>query len=86
MFTDKEKIFVKYISLVREKISSFFLSSDIHVNLFRLVCLKCGHLFGQSCIERWIRTSRQNAKCPQCKSRARLNDIRRLYVRSVKVT
>ncbi|VDK77776.1 unnamed protein product [Litomosoides sigmodontis] len=50
----------------------------------RVVCLKCGHLFGQSCIERWIRTEK-SAKCPQCKAKARLTDIRRLYIRAVKV-
>ncbi|MCP9265851.1 E3 ubiquitin-protein ligase RFWD3 [Dirofilaria immitis] len=49
----------------------------------RIVCLKCGHLFGQSCIERWIRTEKA-AKCPQCKTKARITDIRRLYVRAVK--
>uniref|UniRef100_A0A915PYB5 RING-type E3 ubiquitin transferase n=1 Tax=Setaria digitata TaxID=48799 RepID=A0A915PYB5_9BILA len=49
----------------------------------KVVCLKCGHLFGQSCIERWIRTEK-SAKCPQCKTRARITDIRRLYVRSIK--
>ncbi|VDO28872.1 unnamed protein product, partial [Onchocerca flexuosa] len=49
----------------------------------RIVCLKCGHLFGQSCIERWIRTEKA-AKCPQCKAKARITDIRRLYVRAVK--
>ncbi|VBB30627.1 unnamed protein product [Acanthocheilonema viteae] len=49
----------------------------------RVVCLKCGHLFGESCIERWIRTERA-ARCPQCKAKARLVDIRRLYVRAIK--
>lgn len=49
----------------------------------RIVCLKCGHLFGQSCIERWIRTEKVG-KCPQCKAKARLTDIRRLYVRAIK--
>lgn len=32
----------------------------------RVVCLKCGHLFGQSCIAQWLR---QSFKCPQCNSR-----------------
>ncbi|VDN26582.1 unnamed protein product [Gongylonema pulchrum] len=49
-----------------------------------VVCLKCGHLFGQSCIERWIRRNTKNASCPQCKERARLTDIRRLYTSIVK--
>ncbi|VDK42500.1 unnamed protein product [Anisakis simplex] len=50
----------------------------------RLVCLKCGHLYGQSCIERWIR-SEKNAKCPQCKTRARISDIRRIFARTIKM-
>ncbi|VDM94906.1 unnamed protein product [Thelazia callipaeda] len=49
----------------------------------RIVCLKCGHLFGQSCIERWIRTEKYS-KCPQCKAKARLSDIRHIYARAVK--
>ncbi|KAL0024281.1 hypothetical protein WJX79_002773 [Trebouxia sp. C0005] len=43
----------------------------------RLCCLKCGHLFGKSCIVRWVKS---NKRCPQCSSRARIADIRNLYV------
>uniref|UniRef100_A0A914ZGV4 RING-type E3 ubiquitin transferase n=1 Tax=Parascaris univalens TaxID=6257 RepID=A0A914ZGV4_PARUN len=50
----------------------------------RLVCLKCGHVFGQCCIERWIRTEK-NAKCPQCKMRARIGDMRLIFARTVKM-
>ncbi|VDM28770.1 unnamed protein product [Toxocara canis] len=50
----------------------------------RLVSLKCGHIFGQCCIERWIR-SEKNAKCPQCKTRARISDMRRIFARTVKM-
>lgn len=32
----------------------------------RVVALKCGHLFGKSCIEVWVR---QKKLCPQCKAR-----------------
>jgi hypothetical protein len=32
----------------------------------RAACLACGHLFGQSCILKWLQ---QSAKCPQCNSR-----------------
>ncbi|KAK2146141.1 hypothetical protein LSH36_629g01055 [Paralvinella palmiformis] len=49
----------------------------------RLVSLRCGHLFGQSCIERWL--SGQSGKCPQCNKRARRRDIRVLYAKSLKV-
>ncbi len=33
------------------------------------VCLKCGHHFGKSCIERWLSNNRQ---CPTCKARCDL--------------
>ena len=49
----------------------------------RLVSLRCGHLFGQSCIEKWL--SGQSGKCPQCNKRARRRDIRVLYAKSLKV-
>ncbi|KAK1283558.1 hypothetical protein QJS10_CPB21g00304 [Acorus calamus] len=30
-------------------------------------CILCGHIYGRSCIERWIKQrGRNNAKCPQC--------------------
>ncbi|XP_041983920.1 E3 ubiquitin-protein ligase RFWD3-like [Aricia agestis] len=48
----------------------------------RLVALKCGHLFGSQCVERWLRA--QNSKdrtCPTCKSKASLKDIRCIYAR-----
>ncbi|KAI6223449.1 hypothetical protein M3Y95_00891400 [Aphelenchoides besseyi] len=52
----------------------------------RLVCLKCGHLFGKECIERWIRVEKNN-KCPTCKAPAKLADIRALFGKlSVRLT
>eukprot|EP01113_Clastostelium_recurvatum_P038095 TRINITY_DN5649_c0_g1_i2.p1 TRINITY_DN5649_c0_g1~~TRINITY_DN5649_c0_g1_i2.p1 ORF type:complete len:669 (-),score=188.81 TRINITY_DN5649_c0_g1_i2:88-2094(-) len=43
----------------------------------RICCLKCGHLFGKSCIDRWLKN---NQKCPTCNARARKNDVRVLFV------
>jgi len=43
----------------------------------RICSLKCGHLFGRSCIEKWLRSSRQ---CPICKAKAQRSHIRPLYV------
>lgn len=51
----------------------------------RLVCLKCGHLFGQKCIEKWIRAER-NAKCPQCQTKAKISDIRVIFGKKIKVS
>ncbi|KAK3102173.1 hypothetical protein FSP39_009342 [Pinctada imbricata] len=48
----------------------------------RLSSLKCGHLFGQSCIEKWLKG--QGGKCPQCNAKAKRQDIRVLYAKSIK--
>ncbi|KAH8965184.1 hypothetical protein BDL97_04G105400 [Sphagnum fallax] len=43
--------------------------------------LACGHLFGKSCIKRWLRqVSKKQGKCPQCNCRARVKDLRMVYV------
>lgn len=41
----------------------------------RLCCLKCGHLFGLSCVQRWLSTQRRKS-CPTCKKHVSRNDIR----------
>ncbi|KAL5007256.1 hypothetical protein ScPMuIL_016062 [Solemya velum] len=48
----------------------------------RLVSLKCGHLFGHSCIDKWLRG--QGGKCPQCNAKAHRKDIRFLYAKTIK--
>ncbi|KAI5734234.1 hypothetical protein M8J77_004137 [Diaphorina citri] len=47
----------------------------------RPVCLKCGHIFGFSCVERWLKVSCSNGnrRCPTCNKKASLKDIRYLY-------
>ncbi|XP_076063774.1 E3 ubiquitin-protein ligase rfwd3.L-like isoform X2 [Oratosquilla oratoria] len=49
----------------------------------RLSSLKCGHIFGQACIERWLKG--QGGKCPQCNAKATKKDVRVLYAKSLKV-
>lgn len=50
----------------------------------RLVSLKCGHLFGESCIRRWLREcATGNKSCPHCKTKALPRDIRYLYSRKM---
>ncbi|KAL4200930.1 hypothetical protein AMTRI_Chr02g256080 [Amborella trichopoda] len=52
----------------------------------RICCLPCGHLYGQSCIEKWIQQcGRNNGKCPQCKKKCMLKDIRKLYAPHIAV-
>ncbi|XP_077220581.1 uncharacterized protein LOC143854471 isoform X2 [Tasmannia lanceolata] len=52
----------------------------------RICCLLCGHLYGKSCIQRWIRQCRRNiAKCPQCNEKCKLKDIIDIYAPKVVV-
>lgn len=53
----------------------------------RLTSLKCGHLFGESCIRRWLQESaRQSGQkvCPQCKTKAHPRDLRYLYAKRLR--
>lgn len=46
----------------------------------RIAVLRCGHLFGKDCIERWIK---ERKSCPSCSDRAQSKDIRLLFVPQV---
>ncbi|KAF7648504.1 hypothetical protein LDENG_00155990, partial [Lucifuga dentata] len=50
----------------------------------RLAALRCGHLFGFTCIERWLKAQGQAAKCPQCNKKAKRSDIIMLYALKLK--
>lgn len=49
----------------------------------RLSSLKCGHLFGMSCIEKWLKG--QGGKCPQCNEKAKIKDVRVIYAKTIKM-
>ncbi|PAV86067.1 hypothetical protein WR25_07313 isoform C [Diploscapter pachys] len=51
----------------------------------RLVSLKCGHFFGRSCIERWIRSEGARSSCPNCKTKAKMRDVRTHFAKSVRL-
>ncbi|KAJ4844171.1 hypothetical protein Tsubulata_042095 [Turnera subulata] len=48
-------------------------------------CLRCGHLFGLSCISKWIVQRGRSAKCPQCNSKCTLKDVRKLFAPRIAV-
>jgi len=48
-----------------------------------LCCLKCGHMFGKSCIEKWLG---KHKTCPNCISKATKKDIRILYAASQNIS
>ncbi|KAJ3580697.1 hypothetical protein NHX12_034252 [Muraenolepis orangiensis] len=50
----------------------------------RLATLRCGHLFGHACIERWLKGQGQAARCPQCNKKAKRSDIVLLYARKLR--
>lgn len=50
----------------------------------RLTSLKCGHLFGRSCVEQWICAGKNNT-CPTCKAKTRLTDVRNIFATKIQV-
>uniref|UniRef100_A0ACD5TST3 Uncharacterized protein n=1 Tax=Avena sativa TaxID=4498 RepID=A0ACD5TST3_AVESA len=52
----------------------------------RISCIPCGHVYGRSCLERWL-TQRGNitATCPQCGRRFRHKDIINIFAPEVVV-
>ncbi|XP_044983402.1 E3 ubiquitin-protein ligase RFWD3-like [Hordeum vulgare subsp. vulgare] len=46
----------------------------------RICCIPCGHVYGRSCLERWLlRCGSTSAKCPQCCQRFKHRHIINLY-------
>lgn len=51
-----------------------------------LVSLKCGHLFGESCLKKWLNDQHAQQKqrlCPVCRTKVEVKHIRTLYARRV---
>ncbi|XP_022767276.1 E3 ubiquitin-protein ligase RFWD3 isoform X2 [Durio zibethinus] len=42
-------------------------------------CLPCGHIFGFSCICKWLQQRGTTRKCPQCNRKCTLKDVRKLF-------
>ncbi|KAL1822696.1 hypothetical protein ACET3Z_009474 [Daucus carota] len=51
----------------------------------QVCCLPCGHIYGLSCIQKWIRQRQSSRKCPQCKRSCSLKDVRLLYASRIVV-
>ncbi|KAA8518707.1 hypothetical protein F0562_016519 [Nyssa sinensis] len=51
----------------------------------QICCLPCGHLYGLSCIKRWLQQHRSSAKCPQCNRKCSLKDVRVIYASQIVV-
>ncbi|CAI0471389.1 unnamed protein product [Linum tenue] len=50
-----------------------------------ICCLPCGHLFGLSCINKWLRQKRSSGKCPQCNRKCTLKEVRKLFAPRIAV-
>ena len=46
------------------------------MGMHRIVSLKCGHLFGMSCLQRCLKARKH---CPQCNEPAKKRDIRPIF-------
>ncbi|XP_015374323.1 PREDICTED: uncharacterized protein LOC107169175 [Diuraphis noxia] len=64
---------------------SICLDTLTNTGLHRPACLKCGHIFGENCLQRWIKTgcNRDAKRCPTCNRRANVKDIRVLYAKNL---
>lgn len=49
----------------------------------RVVSIKCGHLFGKECIERWLKSKESKRRCPKCNQVSNKNDIRVIYAKLI---
>jgi hypothetical protein len=49
----------------------------------RIVSLTCGHLFGENCIRKWIKSAK---KCPMCNVKAIPSHLRPVYTQNVVVS
>ncbi|XP_027072213.1 uncharacterized protein [Coffea arabica] len=56
-------------------------SGDDH----QVCCIPCGHIYGMSCIKRWLKQCGSPGKCPQCNMKCTLEDIRVLYASRIVV-
>ncbi|KAG7549390.1 Zinc finger RING-type [Arabidopsis thaliana x Arabidopsis arenosa] len=46
-------------------------------------CLPCGHLYGFSCINKWLQHRPSSKKCPQCNRACSLKDVVKIYASKV---
>ncbi|KAI5319263.1 hypothetical protein L3X38_038971 [Prunus dulcis] len=44
-----------------------------------ICCLPCGHIYGMSCIRKWLQQRKNSGKCPQCNKKCALKDVRKLF-------
>ncbi|XP_020587615.1 E3 ubiquitin-protein ligase RFWD3-like [Phalaenopsis equestris] len=53
----------------------------------RVCCIPCGHVYGRSCLERWMKRCKKNvAKCPQCSARFKQTEMINLYAPLIAVS
>ncbi|CAN0926945.1 E3 ubiquitin-protein ligase RFWD3 [Linum grandiflorum] len=50
-----------------------------------ICCLPCGHLFGLSCINKWLGQKRSSGKCPQCNRKCTSKDVRKIFAPRIAV-
>ncbi|KAG5556834.1 hypothetical protein RHGRI_007178 [Rhododendron griersonianum] len=49
----------------------------------QVCCLPCGHLYGASCIKKWLQQRKNSGKCPQCNRKSTLKDVRVIYAQQI---
>ncbi|XP_010495060.1 PREDICTED: E3 ubiquitin-protein ligase RFWD3-like [Camelina sativa] len=46
-------------------------------------CLPCGHLYGFSCINKWLQLRPSSGKCPQCNRACSFKDVVKIYASKI---
>lgn len=64
------------------KICPICLDNWTNTGEHRIVALKCGHLFGLKCLNRWLESLTKKS-CPTCKKRVVKHDIRYIYAKKL---
>ncbi|XP_053207344.1 E3 ubiquitin-protein ligase RFWD3-like [Panonychus citri] len=69
-----------------ESACSICLESFVTSGDHQVAALKCGHIFGEICIRRWLSEAKGDGgpKCPTCKSKVKATDIKIIVPKSIK--
>lgn len=76
------------LNALKERLTQIIQENSCPICLFpwkeqgahRLVSLRCGHLFGDVCIRRWMS---QNLWCPICRQEGQITDLRYIFGRRI---
>lgn len=64
------------VPLVKNECSECSICYESFNSTHRITSLKCGHIFGETCVQQWLATE---ARCPKCNQYSVTGDLRLIY-------